>query len=239
MSQAACPLLDVTLDQVREGWADRLEIDLASLENSGSMLIPREGSYGITTLKFFDSIVAICQPALLPILSPLSPVNLLNMPLLLKSLNGYKVNPIGIASISYADSGTLKESPHFNIAHEGNVQEVESILSSCTESEQEESGVATMPFIFITDSIAGKPGAVASYEIWNDKIAQLGVLSRPEHRNRGLASSAAHTAAQNALSLNLIPQWRCRIGNSSSERLSQKLGFHKVGLQLAIDVLPS
>lgn len=239
MNQAACPLLDVTLDQAIEGWAGRLEVDLASLENSGLTLIPREGSYGITTLKFFDSIVAICQPALLSILSPLSPVDLLNMSLLLKNLNGYKVNPIGIASISYADSGTLKKSPHFDIAHEGNVQEVESILSVCTEGEQEESGVATMPFIFIADSIAGKPGAVAGYEVWNDKIAQLGVLTKPEHRGQGLASSAAHAAAKAALDTGLIPQWRCQIGNVSSYRLSQKLGFHEVGLQLAIDVVPS
>ena len=239
MNQAACPLLDVTLDQAREGWAGRLEVDLASFENSGLTLISREGSYGITTLKFFDSIVAICQPALLPILSPLSPGDLLNMSLLLKSLNGHVANPIGIASISYTDSATLKEPPHFGVAHEGNSQEVELILSGCTKDEQEESGVATMPFIFIADSVVEKPGAVASYEIWNGKIAQLGVLTKPEHRGQGLASSAAHAAAKAALATGLIPQWRCQIGNVSSYRLSQKLGFHQVGLQLAIGVVPS
>ena len=161
-----------------------------------------------------------------------------DLALLLKSLSAYKVNPIGIASISNADSRTLNKSSHFGITHVGNVQEVEPILSACADGEQQESGVAKMPYIFIANATAGKPGAVASYEIWCDKIAQLGVLTKPEYRGQGLASSAAHAAAQNALSLSLIPQWRCRIGNSSSERLSQRLGFHKVGLQLAIDVVP-
>ena len=239
MTDIPSALLDVSLQQVMACWADRLEVDLCTLESNGMRLIPRESSYGITALKFLDSIVAICQPALLPILSPLSPDDFFDMPLLLKSLNAYKVNPIGIASISYADSRSLNKSSHFGITRDGNILEVESILSACAEEEQEESGVATMPAIFIAESSAGKPGAVASYEIWNDKIAQLGVLTKPEYRGQGLAASAAHAAAQNAISLRLIPQWRCRLGNSSSERLSQRLGFHKVGLQLAIDVAPS
>lgn len=232
-------LLDASLQQVRAGWAGRLEVDLCGLEKPSFTLIPREGSYGITVLKFFDSIVAICQPALLATLSPLSPADFLDMPLLMRSLSGHKMNPIGIASISYADSGTLTKSAHLAAVHEGNLKEVEAILSACDESEQEESGVATMPVIFIAESTTRKPGAVASYEIWNDKIAQLGVLAKPEYRGQGLASSAVETAAQNALSLSLIPQWRCRIGNANSERLSQRLGFQKVGLQLAIDVVPS
>lgn len=238
MTQARTPLLDGSLQQVRGGWADRLGIDLKFLENAGLTLIPRESSYGITALKFFDSTVAICQPALLPTLTPLSADDFLNMPLLLKILSARKVNPIGIASISYADSATLTQSTDLGIAREGNNSEVESILSSCTESEQEESGVATMSSIFIAESMTREPGAVASYEIWNDKIAQLGVLTKPEYRSQGLASAAAQAASKSALSLGLIPQWRCRIGNVNSERLSQRLGFHKVGLQLAIDVVP-
>jgi L-amino acid N-acyltransferase YncA len=239
MDELPSALLDVSLRQVRECWAERLEVDLRSLENSGFTLIPREGSYGITALQFIDSIVAICQPALLPTLSSLSPVDFLDMPLLLKRLNGYKVNPIGIASISYADLKTLKESSSLGITREGNVQDVESILSVSAESEQEESGVARMPAIFVAESLTGKPAAIASYEIWNNKIAQIGVLTKPEYRSQGFASLAARAASHSALSLGLIPQWRCRVGNLNSERLSQKLGFHNVGLQLAIDVLPS
>jgi len=183
--------------------------------------------------------VAICQPELLSTLSPLSSLDFLNMSLLLKSLDDYNVDPIGIASISYADSETLKKSSSFANSREGDLQEVELILSACAESEREESGVATMPFIFIAESITGKPAAVASYEIWSDKIAQLGVLTKPEYRKLGLAASAVQKSIQSALGSALVPQWRCRIGNSSSERLSRTLGFHNVGFQLAIDVLPS
>ena len=239
MGEMTSPLLDAALHQVRAGWSHRLEIDISYLQNPGLTLIAREGSYGVTALKFFDSIVAICQPSLLSTLSPLSPADLLDMPLLLKVLNGHKMNPIGIASISYADEATLRKARLSDKARLSNWQEAESILSSCTETEQEESGIAAMPFQFAADSADGKPSAVAGYEVWNDKIAQLGVLTKPEHRNQGLASSAAHAAAQAALDTGLIPQWRCQIGNMSSHRLSQNLGFHSVGLQLAINVVPS
>lgn len=233
------PLLDLSLHQVREAWSDRLEIDISTLQNPGLRLISRESSYGLTALKFFNSIVAICQPSLLPTLSLLSPADLFDMPILLEALSKHKTNPIGIASISYADETTLREASHFKPARHSNLPEVESILSSCTDEEQEESAIAAMPLHFVIDSSDGTAGAVAGYEVWNDKIAQLGILCKPKHRGQGLASSAAHEAAEHALSIGLIPQWRCRLGNASSYRVSQKLGFHEVGLQLAIDVAPS
>ncbi len=232
-------LLNASLHQVRAGWSDRLEIDISSLQNPGLTFVAREGSYGVTILKFFDSTIAICQPSLLPILSLLSPANLLDMPLLLKVLSGRKINPVGIASISYADENTLKGAQYSDATHLSNLQEAQSILSSCTESEQEESGIAEMSFYFATDSANGKAGAIAGYEVWNGKIAQLGVVTRPEHRGQGLASMVAHTAAKSAIDTGLIAQWRCQLGNMSSYQLSQKLGFHEVGLQLAIDVAPS
>ena len=155
MTDNPSALLDVSLQQIRAGWVDKLEIKPSNLERANFTLIPRESSYGITTLKFFDSIVAICQPTLLPILSPLLPDDFFDLPLLLKSLSAYKVNPIGIASISYADSRTLNKSSHFGITHVGNVQEVEPILSACADDEQQESGVAKMPYIFIANAAAG------------------------------------------------------------------------------------
>ncbi len=232
------PLLSHSLHKVREAWSDRLEIDISTLQNPGITLISRESSYGLTALKFFNSIVAICKPSLFPSLSPLSPADLFNLPSLLETFSGHKVNPIGIASISYADETTLREVPNLKIARPSNLQELELILSSCTEEEQEESGVSAMPFHFAADSTDGTAAAVAGYEVWNNKIAQLGVLCRPEYRDQGLASSVAHEATKHALSAGLIPQWRCRLGNASSSRVSQRLGFHAVGLQLAIDVAP-
>lgn len=231
-------LLDHSLHQVREAWSDRLEIDVSTLQDPGLTLISREGSYGLVSLKFVNSIVAICQPSLLRSLSQLSPADLFNMPLLVETLREHKVNPIGVASISYVDETTLQKVPHSKPARHSNVHDIDSIMSSCNVDEQEESAIATMSTHYVVDSSDGTAAAVAGYEVWNDKIAQLGVLTKLEHRGQGLASSAAHAAAKAALSTGLIPQWRCQIGNVSSYRLSQKLGFHEVGLQLAIDVAP-
>ncbi len=231
-------LQDSTIAQIRAGWVGRLELNPSNLEESGLTLIPREGSTGITSLKILDSIVVICQPALLPMLTSIPQDDFFNMPLLLGRLTMSNANPIGIATISYADTGTLENRRNSILAHEGNLKDVESVLSACTESEHEESGVSTMPTLFVTESSTGKPASVAGYEIWNDKIAQMGVLTKPEYRGLGFAFSTSHAASHSALGQRLIPQWRCRIGNSQSDILSQKLGFRKVGLQLAIDVAP-
>lgn len=231
-------LHDSTINQIRAGWSDRLELDPMSLENSGLTLIPREGSSGITALKLLDSIVVICQPALFPTMATISPEELFDMPPLLNRLAAYTANPIGVASISYADVGTLEAPRSVHVAHQGKLKDVDFILSTCTEEEQEESDVSTMPTFFVAESDAGEPTSVAGYETWNGKIAQIGVLTRPEHRGKGYAAVAAQAVVQHALNNHLVPQWRCRIGNSSSDRLSQNLGFRKVGLQLAIDVVP-
>ena len=237
MNRSTSPLLDATLKRIGEGWAEQLRVDSSNFLKPGLSVVTRDGSHSVVAVKFFDSIVVLCPPTLFHALSPLSPANVLDMDLLLQVLEDHQPNPVGLATITYADQGTLEKSINSETAASANAQDLEEILMSCPRNEQDESGVARLEFLFAAACEDGSTGAVAGYEVWNGDIAQFGVLTKPSHRGQGLATIAAHAAAKAALDAGLIPQWRCRVGNVSSYRLSQKLGFHDAGFQLAIDVV--
>lgn len=227
---------DATRDRVRSGWASKLDVDVSLFLEPRITLVPRENSKGIFALELQDSVVVLCPASLLPVLSPLSHNELLDMNLLLRILHAYQPKPFGIASIAYAHPGTLRESPAVGMTRVANSQDAQVLFASCTQSERDESGVAGMPNLFVAQSADGGAAAIAGYEAWNADIAQMGVLANPIQRGRGLAFAAASVAAQASLDAGLIPQWRVRIGNQSSYRLGQRLGFYEMGRQLAIDL---
>lgn len=233
---ATSPLLDVTLGRVRAGWKTKLSVEISALIKPGITLVPRESYWGMFALELQGSVVVVCHPSLLAVLSPLAHDNLLDMTLLLRILDDHQPDPIGAATIAYTDIGALKDSSGANSARLANAQEVDEVMSSCTESEQDESGLANLSVLFATHSADGEASAIAGYEAWQMDIAQMGVLAIPNQRGNGLAFTAAQAAAHSALAEELVPQWRCRIGNQSSYRLGQRLGFHEVGRQLAIDI---
>lgn len=236
MKGAASPLLDATIDQVKAGWTERLHLPISTFFGPGIKLVSREVSNGLVVLQIQDSVVAVFPPALLPFLSSCSETELLDLATLLKILKDFQPTPIGIATIGYSDSATISNSPISDHAHVVYTDEVTELLSSCTLEEYEESGLLTMPHLFGARSEDGRVRTIAGYEAWNSKIAQMGILTMPSHRRKGFAFRAALTAAQAALETGLIPQWRCRIGNESSLRLSHQLGFHGLGCQLAVDL---
>jgi len=236
MSAIASPLLNATNDQVKVGWAERLQLPTSTFNLSDISLVPKDGSKDLVVVQVQDSAVAVCPPALIPFLSPLSQIELLDLETLLQIPIDFQPNPNGIATIGYSDAATISDSSVSNHVRVACADQVVELLSSCVPEEQEESGIGTMPHLFGAQSDDGKTGAIAGYEVRNSKIAHMGILTMPSHRGKGFAFSAALAAAQAALETGLIPQWRCRIGNESSYRLSQQLGFHELGRQLAIDL---
>lgn len=55
-------------------------------------------------------------------------------------------------------------------------------------------------------------------------------------RRRGLASKVGSAAANHALALGLVAQWRSRIGNDASARVADQLGFVELGTQMTVCV---
>ncbi len=233
MQGVGSPLLASTIEQVRMGWAERLEVPHSALHDSVVTLVASEGIKNLVVLELLDSVVAVCPPSIKAILEPLTKIELLDVDFLRHLLSQFHPTPVGIATIGYADSATICSTSNFEQVSLASEEVLAQFRSECTDEEIEESGIQEMPYLFAARS---NSGAVAGYEVWNSKIAQMGVLAIPRFRGTGLAFAAAQFASLAAMEAKLIPQWRCRIGNEPSYRLSKRLGFQDLGRQLAIEL---
>ena len=82
----------------------------------------------------------------------------------------------------------------------------------------------------------GTPVAAAGFEVWDERLAHLGLAVAPAHRNDGPGRGVAIAAVHAALEDGLVAQWRCRQGNQPSARVRHALGFVTCGRQIAFDV---
>lgn len=237
MSSAYPTLSEASIERVRSGWATKMNISLDAFSHKGRVLVPREGFSSVIALQLQQLIIVICPSMLEPLLSPLSGTELLDMFTLVHVLKFYSPAPLGTATISYAESNTLRNRSEVGMAaHPALPKEIIDVMSSCTRDEQDESGLEQMPFRFAVQPSNGKATALAGYEVWNGDIAQLGVLTAPQSRGQGFGFAAAAATATAAINANLIPQWRSRIDNEPSRQLGRQLGFVELGRQLALEV---
>lgn len=60
-------------------------------------------------------------------------------------------------------------------------------------------------------------------------LADMGVVSQPQHRGHGHARSVIYALARGALAAQHEPQYRCQIDNISSVKLATRSGFTSIG----------
>jgi GNAT superfamily N-acetyltransferase len=80
----------------------------------------------------------------------------------------------------------------------------------------------------------GRLVSAASYEVWGNAIAHVGVVTAPAFRGRGFGKAAATCATADALGQSLVPQWRTLESNVASVRLSQAMGFVPVAAHFLV-----
>lgn len=78
--------------------------------------------------------------------------------------------------------------------------------------------------------------AVASYEHWSGRVAQLRVFCHPAYRRRGLAAEPLKAATSDALAGELLPQYRARDDNAASVALARRVGFAEYGWMATVRV---
>lgn len=72
---------------------------------------------------------------------------------------------------------------------------------------------------------------VADYYRWSNKdVADIGVLTAPDYRGKGVATTVVEALCRHALSNGLLPQYRCQLDNLGSIGVAEKLGFKRYGL---------
>jgi GNAT superfamily N-acetyltransferase len=90
-----------------------------------------------------------------------------------------------------------------------------------------------VPLFGIFDG-ARQLAALASYEVWNQRIAHISIITHPLHRGRGLGRAAVALAAQHALAAGLIPQYRTLQANMPSIGVAKRLGFVEYGFSVYV-----
>jgi RimJ/RimL family protein N-acetyltransferase len=76
--------------------------------------------------------------------------------------------------------------------------------------------------------------ALAGYEVWNDTIAHIAVVTHPLHRGRSLGGAAVALAARHALQARLVPQYRTLRANAPSLGIASRLRFREYGFSVYV-----
>jgi N-acetylglutamate synthase-like GNAT family acetyltransferase len=226
---------DSTKAVIRSTWAGELKIPIALLKMDGLKVIERDESTWVVVLKLDDSQVVITPSVSYPLLSQLDADQLLDLNTLMRVLSQFDPRPVGSAFLLFSQGnsfGLVEDQPVRTATND----EVDRLLESCSRLEADESGLKVMQDRFVISDSTGKPIAIAGYDIWNETIAHIGVLVEPSQRGQGLGLRVAKSAAHSARTMNLVLQWRARTDNTPSNHLATRLGFVKMGQQLALQL---
>lgn len=80
---------------------------------------------------------------------------------------------------------------------------------------------------FVDDKLVA---AGSAYPFDDDSpLADMGVLTHPEHRGQGYARDVVYALARAALAEQHEPQYRCQVDNASSVMLASRSGFTSIG----------
>lgn len=144
---------------------------------------------------------------------------------------------IGPAAIAYADDGTFRPaSSDADVRPLGDADgaALDGLRRAVTEEEWAHGGgdyEGTPLFGAFAD---GALAARAGYEVWDGRIAHLGVVTHPAHRGRGRGAAAFARATRAALDAGLIAQHRALTSNTNSMRIARRLGFAPYATSLAV-----
>jgi len=149
---------------------------------------------------------------------------------------------VGPALLNYADHSSFLPAP-MEGARELTPQDAAAILAlraACLSEEWEAKGfsIDSQP-TFGAFAPDGALMALANIRVWADRIAHLGVVTRPGGRNRGFGTRAVSAAVRHALGIGLLPQYRVLEHNVASRRVAQKLGFQSYGWTVAARLAPA
>lgn len=145
-------------------------------------------------------------------------------------LLGSRVEKIlGPAHVSYADSSTFRPSPIVSCRSltPDDAAIGQKFAAALTAAELEQSGFdpkeAPAFGVFSGKDLC----AVASYQIWEPRIAHITVATHPGYRRRGYGRVAVSALAEHAFARNLILQYRSLASNENSLKLGRSLGFQQ------------
>lgn len=107
------------------------------------------------------------------------------------------------------------------------------LRAACSEQEWAHGGSDAHPArsFGVVDG-SGELRALSGYEVWQDSLAHISIVTHPEHRGQGFGGAAVACAAAHALRAGLVPQYRALRQNTASLGIAKRLGFTEYGFSV-------
>lgn len=110
------------------------------------------------------------------------------------------------------------------------------LAAAAPENDLDEAFVELDHWLVFGTFVEGRLAAAASMFPWRGtRLADLGVITLPEFRGRGLARATVLAMAAEALAQGYEPQYRCQLDNAPSVALALASGFRRFGEWTVID----
>jgi hypothetical protein len=232
-------LSPASLERVRRVWRDLAGAPTA-FQRPGCATAARGSSdeaRRVSVVQLGGATAVVVPPALLGRFGDLigsQPGCDLTDPASVVELVGPVARFLGPATLAYADDGCFQpRSTRATAALPAGHDAVLELTSACGPQDTDESAITRVTSPVSVIKRDGKVVAACGYEVWSAALAHIGVLTHPQWRGKGLATSVASASVAHALQAGLIPQWRARCTLAASRRIASSLGFVELGRQLS------
>jgi GNAT superfamily N-acetyltransferase len=233
------PLYPVTLERVRRVWR---ELTGAAAGFRGAGWVVAAGPSGerrVLVVRLGDAGVVSAAGELVPAVREVvgGAVGDLTEPEAVVEVLGTVVPVAGVrgpAVLAYADAGCFRPCQGAGVVTVGAGDAGVVGLAAACGADAGESSITEMTSPVSVIRAGGRVVAAAGYEVWGGELAQVGVLTDPRYRGRGLGTAVASAAVARAVSGGLVAQWRARPAILGSRRIARTLGFVDVGWQLMV-----
>ena len=108
------------------------------------------------------------------------------------------------------------------------------LQKSCDEKEWSHSGIDENSEYIAIQKYDKRIVSAASYELWGDKIAHIGIITNPLHRNNGFASNVLISLTEFIIKKGLIPQYRTLCSNLPAIKTAEKCGFMEYASHISV-----
>ena len=134
---------------------------------------------------------------------------------------------LGPAHVAYADDTMLHSSPSGScrMLSTADAEAMHALAASLSHADIEQSGFDAGEFPAFGAFADGTLCAVASYRVWEPRIAHIIVATHPEHRRQNHARAAVSALSEHAFAQGLVLQYRALAANDSSLALGRSMGF--------------
>lgn len=143
---------------------------------------------------------------------------------------------VGPAFIGYADRATFVggDEGGARLLGDGDRDAVAALREACEPVAWDNGGPSPATIATVGAFRGDALAALASYELWGERIAHIGIVTHPAHRGRGLGKAAVSALSRIIIERGLVAQYRTLLANAPSMAIARALGFQRWATTLSI-----